>query len=495
MKLKKTRKDIIESIKEISSKKRNEMFEVNSKVQAVASPSFVNAIIMSAKNKQMVIDRMKDKEKEKKDLEAQTVNRKANETPKTDVMKKMKMVEEFVNASFKGKLTIKENIFAVLTKSRAELKTLIENAKKHEVKYTIGRVNESYEFKYRFEILNESKNTTKGFDTRTWKTLPVGTEVKDNGYSPMSIVKVSNRLLWSAEWSGDTETIDSYIKGQGKDVVSKGEFVVRQLSKQELKELIEEEGIKLTESKDSAELEKQIRWCKSVLSNPNGREAMDAKANYGKDFISQVKQDLAEFENELFEDELEEARGSGKGQKLDKFFKLVGDLHKDKLSKEEIAKLEKAKSEVEKFAPTSEYEKKDKKNLLDQIKRVLEDGKGVVTPIDESVVSKKPLKENALSKSKFKDIIGEHFEYSVDFEFLDLVAQALDRIDFDDLEDLEETIYSSIDNSLIYFSDQWTIAQFYASSPADLDWQDVLEEFSNDIHALLEKITNNAEAE
>lgn len=74
------------------------------------------------------------------------------------------------------------------------------------------------------------------------------------------------------------------------------------------------------------------------------------------------------------EKDLEEARGAGKGQKLDKYYRLVVNLYKDNLSKEEIERLKKARAEVEKFEPKSEYEKRDKKNLLDQIARTLEDG-------------------------------------------------------------------------------------------------------------------------
>jgi len=73
------------------------------------------------------------------------------------------------------------------------------------------------------------------------------------------------------------------------------------------------------------------------------------------------------------EEELEEARGPGRGQKLDRYFRLVSNLQKDKLSKEEIAKLERVKIEVERFEPASDYEKKDKKNLLDQITRLLKE--------------------------------------------------------------------------------------------------------------------------
>lgn len=74
------------------------------------------------------------------------------------------------------------------------------------------------------------------------------------------------------------------------------------------------------------------------------------------------------------EKDLKEARGAGKGQKLDKYYRMVVNLYKDNLSKEEIERLKKAKSEVEKFEPKSEYEKRDKKNLLDQIAQTLKDG-------------------------------------------------------------------------------------------------------------------------
>lgn len=59
----------------------------------------------------------------------------------------------------------------------------------------------------------------------------------------------------------------------------------------------------LNESKEELKnaLEMQIAWCKSVLNNPNGRQAMDAKANYGKSYIKQVKADLANFEKRLNE--------------------------------------------------------------------------------------------------------------------------------------------------------------------------------------------------
>lgn len=99
------------------------------------------------------------------------------------------------------------------------------------------------------------------------------------------------------------------------------------------------------------------------------------------------------------------------------------------------------------------------------------------------------LKEGRLAGSKYKALIGEHFDHSWDFEFLDVVAETLARIDFEfEGDDLYDEINRAVEDSLIYFTSQWIIAQFYVSSPADLDWDDVLDEFSNDIYKLAEKI-------
>ena len=122
----------------------------------------------------------------------------------------------------------------------------------------------------------------------------------------------------------------------------------------------------------------------------------------------------------------------------------------------------------------------------------IEDGVEDITIIDElrdgELVESKILKEEySLQRSPYKDIIGRHFNYSVDFEFLDIIALILDRIDFEG--DLEDEIDVAIDDSLIYIEDQWTVAKFYAPSPADLDWDEVLlNGLSVDIHILAEEI-------
>lgn len=442
MKLKKTKKDIIESIKSVSSKKKNEMFEVDSKVQAVASPSFVDALEMSAKNKQMVIDRMKEKEKERKEFMKQTVERTANKTPKSDDMKKMKMVEEFINESFKDKLTINENIFTVTTKLRTELRKLIENARKHEVKYTIERINEEYRFNYKFESLNKKLNEERkyvaGFfskgkkDSYTemsdekWKSLDSDVKVKDLLDMWWNSVRIKGKgikgeaLLYKDCHDGSYE-LDEEHNSHGEDILNMtvhthyeydedGDgypIIYAKLLSKEVKE-----------SSDKINVEK----CKDILNNQIDWTEVDVTGDVGF-AVDQLRS-----------------------------------LH----------------SEGEISADEYDYITVNWDNLL------------------ESVSKDSPLKEEkALTTSKYKDIIASHFDYSVDFEFLDIIALILDRIDFE--EDLDDEIDVAINDSLVYIKDQWTVAEFYVSSPADLDWDEVLNDLSNDIHTIAKEIIETKE--
>ena len=272
MKLKKTKRDIVESIKAYQKTRKNEMFEVEKKVQAVATPSFVDAIVSSQANRKLATDRMKEKDKDTKDLIAQTVTRTANKTPQTDAMKKMKLVEAFVVETLKGKVSIKENVISVLTTSRADITKLIENARTNDVKYSINRIAEGYQFNYKFEVLNE---------------------------------EVSN-------------TDQTQIKNTSK-----------------------------------------------------------------------------------------------------------------------TKKLGEAKS---------------------------------------------------LSSSSHKDLIGKHFDYSGDFDFLEIVSDVLDRIDFENVDEIDDEVQNAVDSALTYIADQWTIAQHYASGPDSLDWDEVVSEFESDIRSIVDEI-------
>lgn len=139
------------------------------------------------------------------------------------------------------------------------------------------------------------------------------------------------------------------------------------------------------------------------------------------------------------------------------------------------------------ISPNEDYEAEAKWLLddFDRVKDVDYDEDGVI--ISEPKKEEESLKESKgdYLDSKYKDIIGAYFDYTGDFEFLDIVADVISRID--NLGDSED-IWRAIDDALIYTADQWTIAQFYASSPADLDWDDVFSSFESDIHSICEEI-------
>lgn len=550
MKLKKTKKDIIESIKSVSSKKKNEMFEVDSKVQAVASPSFVDALEMSAKNKQRVIDRMKEKEKERKEFMKQTVERTANRTPKTDDMKKMKMIEKFIKESFKDKLTINENIFTVTTKSRAELKKLIENARKHEVKYTIERINEEYRFNYKFESLNKKLNEERkyvaGFfskgkkdsytemSSEKWKSLDSDVKVKDLLDMWWNSVRIKGNgikgeaLLYKDCHDGSYE-LDEEHNSHGEDILN---MTVHTHSE------YDEDGdgypiiyAKLLSKDKKLTVEKAKNIAYDKLSYGDYKNLMTMDDDYIIDYVSTEL--VEDKDGKRFKCEDGKMRTQAEYEKWIKHLKELHEIEEGDLTADELRALENAgaldeSKEIKESIDNGHFWAIVYKQIGDDVEQndiyddfddaradfkymaqenpkdyeyavfqevTIEDGVEDITIIDELrdgelVESKSNVKlteDKPLQSSPYKDIIGRHFNYSVDFEFLDIVAIILDRIDFEG--DLEDEIDVAIDDSLIYIEDQWTVAKFYASSPADLDWDEVLlNGLSVDIHILAEEI-------
>lgn len=95
-----------------------------------------------------------------------------------------------------------------------------------------------------------------------------------------------------------------------------------------------------------------------------------------------------------------------------------------------------------------------------------------------------------ISDSPYKDVIAEHFDYTVDFDFLDIVANVIDRID--DIEELGDDdinveVYSSIDDELIYYADQWRIMRFY-QTPGDANLDEAIDQLAEDCVEIVVKI-------
>lgn len=108
----------------------------------------------------------------------------------------------------------------------------------------------------------------------------------------------------------------------------------------------------------------------------------------------------------------------------------------------------------------------------------------------ESVCKAKGLneeKESDLDKVPFKDIIVEYFDYSGDFDFLNIVASILMRVD--DYSD-EEDVMEAMDADLIYTSDQWKVIEHYCT-PENANYNDAMDALVGDLLAIAGKIAES----
>lgn len=102
------------------------------------------------------------------------------------------------------------------------------------------------------------------------------------------------------------------------------------------------------------------------------------------------------------------------------------------------------------------------------------------------------LKESAeLSNSPYRKLIGEYFNFSTDFDFLDIVASILDRVEnFEDDEDINQ----AINDELIFTAEQWTTIMHYCT-PQDANFYDAFDNLTYDIYSLCSKIAGGEHIE
>ena len=148
----------------------------------------------------------------------------------------------------------------------------------------------------------------------------------------------------------------------------------------------------------------------------------------------------------------------------------------------------------------SEVSPSDAKYYVDEYKNIRKalDKGDVVLESKKSNTRGKKLTESKHDLQKLpediQDIVGEHFDYTMDFDFLDIVADILLRID--DFEDVN--IWDEIDSALIYTDDQWRVLWHYVDSPEDLDsesWSNALETFGADLESLCGEIAEARQGE
>ena len=104
---------------------------------------------------------------------------------------------------------------------------------------------------------------------------------------------------------------------------------------------------------------------------------------------------------------------------------------------------------------------------------------------EEGIRGQYKIKESIdMPSEDLRDLIAEYFDYSIDYDFVDVVERVLNRID--DPTD-SDNVLQSIFDGLINYSDQWKVLQYYCT-PKEANWEDAFDEFTTDIYNIVDKI-------
>lgn len=167
-----------------------------------------------------------------------------------------------------------------------------------------------------------------------------------------------------------------------------------------------------------------------------------------EDFDFTVDEDGVNVTNITWDldESLKEARGKGKGQKLDKYFRLVNKYDDPYNQVDDNAKneIDKAIKEVSAFEPQSDYEKKDKENCLDQLKNILKNSK-----FEENLKESSTQDDIDAKADDKKEVAKKDYEKKVDDADADKDDE-FDEIDeslFDNLVNKYcQRVYENVDN-------------------------------------------------
>ena len=147
------------------------------------------------------------------------------------------------------------------------------------------------------------------------------------------------------------------------------------------------EVVKNEDGEPSEFICKNIKWDTSESLKEDTKKLANGKwTNVGKDgkvdsgtFKTKKEanaQRKAMFANG-YKKRVSEARGAGKGQSLDKYFKIVNNYNDpyNQVKEEDLDLLLKIKTEIIRYVPKSAYEARDKENLLDIIEHIISESK------------------------------------------------------------------------------------------------------------------------
>ena len=91
---------------------------------------------------------------------------------------------------------------------------------------------------------------------------------------------------------------------------------------------------------------------------------------------------------------------------------------------------------------------------------------------------------------KYEELLNEKFAWS---DVYDIARNLVERIDKNDADaDIASALYDALDEELIYTEDQWTLCKYY-TTPDNCSWNDVIEEFYNDLYPIVEMYMQECE--
>ena len=85
-----------------------------------------------------------------------------------------------------------------------------------------------------------------------------------------------------------------------------------------------------------------------------------------------------------------------------------------------------------------------------------------------------------INEKKFTEVFGF-------CKLADIASEILDRANEDDREDADanEKVIDALNDSLIYYDDQWEVMKAY-QNPEEANFQNALDEFLNDLLSVIE---------
>lgn len=235
-------------------------------------------------------------------------------------------------------------------------KKLLKNYTKKDVEKLGFKVDEMYEPIYSFKTLKFTDKTSNGLDIiKIFRDLhddrvhviAYEPEVKDYvvglGYS-------FDSGSWNQGWY-DFRSVKDAVKELNR------RYNVEEITIDEIKDKIEK-------PLEEDTVKKGDKWVNK------GKEGTHGEFKTKKEADAQRKAMFAKKR-------VSEARGVGKGQSLDKYFKIVNNYNDpyNQVKEEDLDLLLKIKTEIIRYVPKSAYEERDKENLLNIIEHIISESK------------------------------------------------------------------------------------------------------------------------